>query len=228
LTDPGNLAIYCRRLDVEPSPMNTRKVRSMGLKSRQKRSETRARRYIRDYERAHPAYQLPPDLEARINRRTSEIIRERRIIPNPVQPVEAVADRLSLMDRHLGEAREAFHKGVKLGQSRPVVAVLDLRDNLAGRIYGEVDPDHLRRMRDDAARQGAIPVAVVCMSRRSAVALIGDTCPATTALIEDMDPPGLFPILTIAGGGTRSAYLSIEPEEIGLDVVNTLPGRPTG
>src|SRR4051794_33037953 len=169
--------------------MDTRKVRSMDRKSRQKRSGTRARRYIRDYERAHPAYQSPPDLEARIGRLTREIIRE------------AVVDRLSLLGQHLGEARVAFHKGVKSGQSRPVVAVLDLRDDLAGHIYCEVDhPDHLRRMRDDAARQGAIPGAVACMPRRSAVALIGETCPATTALIEDMDPPGRFPILAIAWG----------------------------
>jgi hypothetical protein len=58
-------------------------------------------------------------------------------------------------------------------------------------------------------REGSTYVDVVAAGRGAAVRFLRDNSPATAAVIEAPDPPGMFPIVVVSRKGTSMAYLDI-------------------
>jgi hypothetical protein len=123
------------------------------------------------------------------------------------------ADRQHLLSFNRERLGQAYRTACVAGMTRPVVLVLDVRDDLAQAVAGGVVSDEeVELLILETAPKKGIPTVVFAAPLESAVHALAEHSPKTSRALTGPLPTGHFVALAIAGRGTLCAGLPIPGE----------------
>ena len=119
-------------------------------------------------------------------------------------------DRQHLLSFNRERLGQVYLSASTAGMTRPVVLLLDVRDDLAREVARAVVGDEdLELLILETNPKKAIPTVVFAAPLESAVHALAERSPKTSQALTGALPLGRFVALAIAGGGTLCAGLPI-------------------
>jgi len=87
-------------------------------------------------------------------------------------------DRAYLVKFNIEKIEQGYLQAVQAGEERPVMLIIDLRVKMAFELASHLDPENVKKVRDECNERDVIPTAILATSLPTAVKVIGFMTPS--------------------------------------------------
>jgi hypothetical protein len=118
-------------------------------------------------------------------------------------------ERAHLVKFNIEKIEQGYLQAVQAGEERPVMLIIDLRDKMAFELASHLDPENVKKVRDECNERDVIPTAILATSLPTAVKVIGFMTPSGRETLRRPLPEGMFWVVSISAGGNSYGMLPI-------------------